>query len=131
MSNERIPICAVYLTDNAAPHVTRLIERLPHAPRENWERLLEQSFHDSSATLCPRRIQAILGHVGDPWTREAYSAAVDLCNRAIAAAVQNRRIWDRRRTARTRRELMVKLANDHIKKWCDDRGISLEEGGDA
>ncbi len=135
MASERIPACASYLVSNAAPHVAEVIRRLRQESRQNWQSLLDQAFESSRATLCPERIQAILQGCCDHWTQEAYVSAVRLHNEAIAAAVQDRAVWDRRRTARTRRRLLVRLADDHIRRWCADRGMDpleaarLRDGG--
>jgi hypothetical protein len=135
VASERIPACASYLVDNAAPHVAEVIRRIRQESRQNWQSLLDQAFESSRATLCPERIRAILQGCCDHWTQEAYVSAVRLHNEAIASAVQERSVWDRRRTARTRRRLLVRLADDHIRLWCADRGMDpleaarLRDGG--
>lgn len=123
MASERILACAYYLVDNAAPNVAEVIRRLRQESRQNWQSFLDEAFESSRESLCPRRIQAILGQAGDDWTREAYVSAVKLHNEALATAVKDRAVWDRRRTARTRRRLLASLADDHILRWMKDRGM--------
>jgi len=105
VASERIPACASYLVSNAAPHVAEVIRRLRQESRQNWQSLLDQAFESSRATLCPERIRAILQGCCDHWTQEAYVSAVRLHDEALATAVKDRAVWDRRRTARTRRRL--------------------------
>jgi hypothetical protein len=127
VASERIPAAASYLVGNAVPHVAEVIRRIRQESRQNWQSLLDQAFESSRATLCPERIRAILGGCCDDWTQEAYVSAVRLHNEAIVGAVQDRAVWDRRRTTRTRRRLLAKLADDHIRRWCADRGMDLAE----
>ena len=138
MASERIPACASYLVSNAVPHVAEVIRRLRQESRQNWQSLLDQAFESSRATLCPERIRAILQGCCDHWTQEAYASPVRLHNEAIATAVQDRAVWDRRRSARTRRDLLHSLAHDHIRRWAKNRGMDLgevlrlrDEGGKA
>ncbi len=127
MASERIPACAYYLVDNAAPHVAALIPKLRLETRQNWDSFLAQAYDSCRASLSPRRIRAIMGQLPDNWTQEAYVSAVRLHNEAIAIAVQDRRIWDRRRSARTRRNILHSGAISHIWKWAETRGMDLAE----
>jgi|GEM_PF-3468823 len=127
MASERIPACAYYLVDNAAPHIAEVVQRSRNESRQDWDSLLDRALKSSRASLCPKRIRAILGQVVDDWTQEAYVSAVRLHNEAIASAVQDRRIWDRRRSARTRRNILHSSAISHIWRWADDRGMDLGE----
>ena len=114
MASERIPACASYLVDNAAPHVAEVIRRIRQESRQYWQSLFDQAFESSRATLCSERIRAILEGCCDHWTQEAYVSAVKLHNEAIASAVQDRAVWDRRRTFRTRSRLLAFLTNSTV-----------------
>jgi len=127
MASERIPACASYRAINAAPHLAKALQEFRRQPETSWQALLDQFFESARASLDPARVQAILGSTDDGWVGESYAAAVGLCSQALTTAVKNQATWDQRKTARTRRGLIVKLANDHIRRWMEVRGMDVGE----
>ena len=124
---ERIPACASYLAGKAALHLADAISTaMQNSDRVFPPSLVNEAFESARESLCPKRLRAIMGTTGDNWTREAYASAIKLSNESLVSAFGDRALWDRRRTARTRRRLLAKLADDHIRRWCADRGMKGE-----
>ena len=103
MAGERIAACASYLVENATPHIAEVVRKLRQEPRQTWDLLLDQAFDKAHESLCPIRVRAILGPVGDDWTKEAYASAGKLCFEAIVTAMRDQRLWDRRKTDKSAR----------------------------
>jgi hypothetical protein len=131
MATRRIPVCAGYLVRNAAPHIAGAIEHIRNQPCGELKRIIEDAIDASRSTLSLACVQHIMGSPLDPMAFESLAAAGRLCNEAIEAALKRPGIWDRRRSTRTRSELIVKYTNGHICSWMRDRGINpAEKGGD-
>jgi len=126
MASERIPACASCLVANAAPHMAEVIRRIRQEPEENWQSLVDQGFDSARESLYRERLLSILGPKND-WSEEALVSAIKLSNEAFIAAIKDQRVWDRRRTAKTLRELLHKLANDHVRRWMEARGMDVSE----
>ena len=68
-----------------------------------------------------------LGGSGDDWTREAYVSAVRLQTRRSRPRCKDRAVWDRRRTARTRRRLLAKPRGRSYQAMVRRSGMDLVE----
>ena len=131
MSNKRIPACAGYLTDNAVPHLADAISDALRTPdRISPSELINKAFATARSNLRSERLQAILGqcgYCGDDRTQETFVAAVKLCHEALETAFQAPMVWDRRKSARTRRNALSIIAANHIRAWMVDRGMDPHE----
>jgi hypothetical protein len=124
MVGERIPICAIYLMDNAAPYLANAFTVA--VQDDNW--VCTRSFFNeiidlARDTIDDSEIERIMGETEDVWTWESCEAAVRLSREALAYAVRDRALMDRRRTTQSRYELIRTLALRHISSWAKDRGI--------
>jgi len=127
MSNERIPIVAMHLAGNVAPYVADVFSRVRENSSDGIATLIERAFEKAKDDLNVDLVRSIMGPLDNEWTRESLVSVVGLCNEAIYTAMKNRSLLDRRRSPRTRRELLRSLADDHIRRWMTDRGIDPGE----
>jgi len=126
MSAERIPACAGHLAALATPHLAEVVETVLREPGQDLDALVEQARKDARAKLRGKDLRTIMGPIDD-MAQEAFQIASQLCNDALIEAVKDQRVWDHRRTARTRRDLLWHLAESHIFGWMRDRGMNPVE----
>ena len=130
MAAERIPACACHIVRLAAANWASVVQEVVGRPgvssRQALSVLLDQALQDIGMKLRVNDLQAIMGP-WDPVTDESFSAASLLSHEAIDDALKQRSIWDRRRSSRTRIQMIVNHANAYISSWSRDRGMDLEE----
>jgi len=133
---ERIPACACHLAALAAPPLAEVVRKVLREPGQNLSALIDRAQQDALAKLRGKDLRAIMGPVDD-MAQEAFETATRLCNDALLEAVKHQGVWDRRRTAKNRRDLLLNLAESHISDWMRDRGMNpveaarLREKGEA
>jgi hypothetical protein len=115
MACERIPAAALYIAHNAAPNLADAVTKSVQSPDRRFPpSIIDDAFASARKSLSLQRLLTIIGRIGDDWTREAFVAAINLSNEALLSALRDRAIWDRRRTAKTRRDLLYNLVHNNI-----------------
>jgi hypothetical protein len=136
MSAERIPACAGHLAALATPHLAEVVETALREPGQDLSALLDLARQNAAAKLRGKALRSIMGPVDD-MAQEAFETAAQLCNDALTEAMKDPGVWDKRRTAKTRRDLLLNLTESHIFGWMRDRGMNpvevarLQEKGEA
>jgi len=122
-----------------APHLSEMVGQIQQGFPQDPSSLIDDAFELARDRVDSRRIHLIFGacdKCGDDRDQESLESVNHLCDEAIASALGNQKLWDRRRTLNTRANMICNLANGHIRAWMEARGMDvaearrLRDGGD-
>jgi hypothetical protein len=126
MASERVAALAGYLAGNASPFIAEAVGNFHLYHGTDLYSRADHLLKASRDNIDFRIVEKILGR-DDDWAQEAEVAANALLQQAVSHALQDRSVWDRRRSTWTRHRLIFSHMRDHIRRWAIERGMDVDE----